>query len=175
MNDPLPVYVRWMLERDFAAAAAIERGSSGRAWSEDDFAALVGAQNCVGMVAQYDSGVCGFAVYEISRRGYSILKLAVEPGCRRRGVGRRLIAAIARRLSAPQRRQITFDVGESELAAQLFLRAAGFRAEAILRGYFDRPRREDAYRMVLRPHGVRDRSRGAAPSRPRTPPARPRV
>jgi hypothetical protein len=86
-----------------------------------------------------------------------------------------LIAAIASRLSAPQRRRITFDVAESELAAQLFLRAAGFRAEAILHGYFDRPPCEDAYRMVLRPHGVRDRSRGATPRRTRISPSRPRV
>lgn len=175
MNNPLPVYVRWMLERDFAEAAAIERCSSPRAWSPDDFAALVGARNCVGMVAQHDSGVCGFAIYEISRRGYSILKLAVEPGCRRRGVGRRLLAAIARRLSAPQRRQIAIDVAESELAAQLFLRAAGFRAEAILHGYFDRPPREDAYRMVLRPHRAPVRSRGAVSGRPCKPPSRPGV
>lgn len=164
MNPPLPIYVRWMLERDFPAVAAIERVSARRPWSEEDVDAITSSRRAIGMVAQHPSGLCGFAVYEIAHRGLVILKLAVEPAHRRRGVGRRLFGAIARRLVPPRRSRLTFDAAESELSAQLFLHAMGFRAEAILRDYFDLPRCEDAYRMVYR------QAADCAPSDERRPP-----
>lgn len=139
--------VRWMIRRDLARVVAIEAASSGAPWGEADFVAALKQRNCIAMVAEVGEEVVGFMVYELHPGEIRLVKAAVDPDRRRLGIGRRLMDRLAGKLGNGRRRCLSASVRETDLAAQLFLRACGWQAVDILRGACD-DTGEDAYRMV---------------------------
>lgn len=143
----LKAHVRWMIRRDLAEIVEIEHSSSSpRPWSEEDFVRVLRQRNCIGMVAEHDNIVIGFMVYETHRGDLRLLNLAVDPAFRRQVVGSRLLAKLDDKFGT-YRERIVAEVRESALPAQLFLRAYGYRASRVLRGYYG-DTGEDAYEMV---------------------------
>ena len=69
-----------------------------------------------------------------------------HPSCRRHGVGAQMVAKLISKLSSHRRTRITLEVRETNLYAQLFFRAQGFRAVRVLRSYYD-DSGEDAFLM----------------------------
>jgi ribosomal-protein-alanine N-acetyltransferase len=60
-----------------------------------------------------------------------------------------MISKLLSKLSAQRRTRVTLEVRETNLPAQLFFRANGFRAVSVLRNFYqDTP--EDAYAMQYR-------------------------
>ena len=57
-----------------------------------------------------------------------------------------MIDKLVGKLSSQRRTRITLEVRETNLAAQLFFRASGFRATSVLRDFYD-DSPEDAYLM----------------------------
>ena len=149
------VRVRWMIRRDMDAVLAIEDQSFEFPWLEEDFIRCLRQRNCIGKVATYDDlateseRVVGFMVFQLRIRCFRLLNFAVAPEFRRQGVGSQMVATLACRLARDRRRRIVSEVRESNLAAQLFFRAIGFRAIGVKRGRY-RETAEDAYRFVLR-------------------------
>ena len=144
------VYITWMIRRDMAAVLAIETESFDYPWTEQDFVGCLRKRNRIGMVARLGNGVVGFMIYELSAQRIDVLNFAVAADCRRRGVGRRMVAKLAAKLSLQRRRWVTVSVGEANLPAQLFFRACGFRATGILKGRYRSGEAEtDAYRFEL--------------------------
>ncbi len=143
------VHIRWMIRRDMAEVLDIERGSFEFPWFEEDFIRCLRQRNCIGMVAEHGERVVGFMIYELHKTRLHILNFAVAPEFRHRGVGRQMIEKLLGKLSSQRRVRITLEVRETNLAAQLFFKAAGFRAVTVLRSYYeDSP--EDAYLMQFR-------------------------
>jgi ribosomal-protein-alanine N-acetyltransferase len=143
--------VRWMLRRDMDAVMRIERAAFEFPWSETDFVRVLRNRSCIGMVAaeRFEGGeVYGFMIYELFARRIGLLNMAVEPCRLRGGVGRMMIEKLAAKLSPRRRRRITAEVGERNLAAQLFFRAMGFRAEAIVHVPWPQTPNDDAYLFV---------------------------
>jgi len=145
--------VRWMIRRDFAEVLDIEKSCFGEfAWSEDEFVRALRNRNAIGQVAicSKTDAVVGYQVYELHKGKLEIINLAVDPAHFRQGVGRQLIAKLAGKLNPSRRNRISAIVRESNLGAQLFLRAVGFQAQLpILKGHYDT--KEDAYKFVYRP------------------------
>ena len=78
-----------------------------------------------------------------------ILNFAVHPEFRRSHIGLQMVSKLRSKLSYQRRTQITLEVRETNLEAQLFFRGQGFRAINVLHGYYeDSP--EDAYLMEYR-------------------------
>ena len=142
-------HIRWIVRRDMDAMLEIERESFEFPWREDDFVRCLRQRDCIGMAAEHREQVVGFMVYELTKTRIHLLNFAVAPEFRHRGVGSRMVAELAKKLSAQRRRRITLEVRESNLPAQLFFRAAGFRAVSVLREYYD-DTPEDAYCMEYR-------------------------
>ena len=148
-KQTLKVHIRWMIRRDLPEVLAIEVGSFEFPWSEEDFIRCLRQRNCIGMVAEHDDRVVGFMIYELDKNRIEVLNLATAAHHRRRGIGTQMIGKLAGKLSVQRRNRITLEVRETNLEAQLFLRAAGFRAVSVLRGFYeDTP--EDAYLMQYR-------------------------
>ncbi|HID77311.1 MAG TPA: ribosomal-protein-alanine N-acetyltransferase [Planctomycetaceae bacterium] len=138
-----------MIRRDMPEVLAIEAASFEFPWLEEDFIRCLRQRNCIGMVAEYDERVVGFMIYELNKTRIQILNFATAPDHRRRGVGTQMIAKLIGKLSAQRRTRITLEVRETNLPAQLFFRANGFRAIRVLRNFYeDTP--EDAYLMQYR-------------------------
>ncbi len=146
-DDPqLRVHIRWMIRRDMAEVLDIERDSFEFPWFEDDFIRCLRQRNCIGMVAEHGENVVGFMIYELLKTRLHILNFAVGADARRHGVGDQMIGKLIGKLSSQRRTQITLEVRETNLAAQLFFKNAGFKAVSVLRNFYD-DSPEDAYQM----------------------------
>lgn len=146
VKHPLCVHIRWMIRRDMPEVLEIENGSFEFSWSEDDFVRCLRQRNCIGMVAEHDERIVGFMIYELHKNRLHVLNFAVRSDMRRRGIGSQMMRKLVQKLSNQRRNRIMLEVRETNLPAQLFFRASGFRAVSLLREYYeDTP--EDAYLM----------------------------
>ena len=143
------IHIRWMIRRDMVEALAIEAESFEFPWSEEDFIRCLRQRNCIGMVAEQVDKVVGFMIYELHKSKLHILNFAVHPASRRHGIGKQMVAKLISKLSSHRRTRITLAVRETNLPAQLFFRAQGFRAMRVLRTYYE-DSGEDAFLMQYR-------------------------
>ncbi len=142
----LRVHIRWMIRRDMAEVLDIERTSFEFPWYEDDFIRCLRQRNCIGMVAEHGERVVGFMIYELHKTRLHVLNFSVDEDFRHRGVGAQMAGKLVSKLSSQRRTQISLEVRETNLPAQLFFKQIGFRATSVLRDYYeDSP--EDAYLM----------------------------
>ena len=151
----MKVHIRWMIRRDMPEVLAIENASFPWPWSEEDYVQALRQRNVIGRVAEWDQRVVGVMVYELDSGVLRLLSVAVHPDFRRRGVGRRMIGELTGRVELPtshhrRLRGISLEVLETNLAAQYFFHACGFRAMAVLRDFYEASDR-DAYHMIYRP------------------------
>jgi len=142
----LRVHIRWMIRRDMPEVLEIERASFEFPWFEEDFVRCLRQRNCIGMVAEHAEHVVGFMIYELHKTRLHILNFAVAPAVRHRSVGTQMIEKLVGKLSSQRRTQITLEVRETNLPAQIFFRQNGFRATNVLRDFYD-DSPEDAYVM----------------------------
>lgn len=133
-----------MIRRDLPEVLDIEAEGFEFPWTEEDFIRALRQRNVIGMVAERDDAVVGFMVYELHKTRLHLLNVAVARRCRREMVGRQMLAKLQGKLSQQKRTRIITEVRETNMAAQHFFAAAGFRAVNVLREFYvDTP--EDAY------------------------------
>jgi ribosomal-protein-alanine N-acetyltransferase len=145
--------IRWMIRRDMAEVLDIEHESFEFPWSEDDFIRCLRQRNCIGMVAELAGEIVGFMIYELHKTRLHVLNFCVAPRYRRHGIGLRMVQKLIGKLSQQRRTRIVLEVRETNLAAQLFFRAIGFRAVNVLHDYYE-DTTEDAYLMQYRYRGT---------------------
>ena len=143
------VHIRWMIRRDMPEVLDIEQDSFEFPWSEEDFVRCLRQRNCIGMVAEHDDRVVGYMIYELHKSRLHVLNFSVSRLVRHMHVGSQMIEKLVNKLSNQRRSRITLEVRETNLPAQLFFRAMGFRAVSVLREYYD-DTPEDAYLMQFR-------------------------
>lgn len=140
------VQIRWMIRRDMPEVLDIERQSFEFSWNEEDFLTCLRQRNCIGMVAERQERIVGFMIYELLKSQLHVLNFAVAPWARRQGVGAQMIDKLVNKLSQQRRQEISLEVRETNLPAQLFFRNQGLAANAVLRGHYE-DTDEDAYVM----------------------------
>ena len=145
-DSALGVHVRWMIRRDMSEVVAIERESFEFPWSEEDFTRCLRQRNCIGMVAEMADSVVAFMIYELHRTKLHMLNFAVLRSHRRLGIGTRMMQKLVAKLAPDRRGRIILEVRETNLPAQLFFRALGFRATTVLKDFYQ-DSTEDAYMM----------------------------
>jgi ribosomal-protein-alanine N-acetyltransferase len=141
------VHIRWMIRRDMPEVLAIEHASFEFPWCEEEFLRVLRQRNCIGMVAELSDRIVGFMIYELHRNKIHVLDFATHPDIRRQGAGRQMIDKLVSKLSAQRRNRIGLYLRETNLPAQLFFRAVGFRAVEVVREHFP-DTGEDAYGML---------------------------
>jgi [ribosomal protein S18]-alanine N-acetyltransferase len=143
----LHVSIRYLLRRDLSEVLAIERASFEFPWDDEHICTVLGSGCCVGLAAECHGFIVGHCVYRLHRDWIELLTFAVHPDCRRHGVGRQLVAKLVVRLLPLRKNRLAVYLRETNLPAQLFFRAAGFRAERVLREHFP-DTGEDGYAMI---------------------------
>lgn len=133
------VHMRWALRRDMPEILAIEAASFKFPWSEDECIRCLRQRNNIAMVAECNKTqrVLGFVVYELGKDRLHILDFAVLPAARLQGVGRTMIDKLILKLNPQRRSRILLETRETNLDAQLFFKAMGFRAVSVLRDFYD--------------------------------------
>lgn len=129
---------------DLAAVAAMERAVFPDPWSAR---ALEGHLDDIFVLATTDHELRGYVIARTAADEAELLNLAVHPGYRRRGLGRRLLEAAASALMAAGARRIYLEVRASNASAIAFYGSAGFRHAGRRLGYYRHPR-EDALLLV---------------------------
>lgn len=125
---------RWMVRRDVPAVLGIEAATPDP-WAEADLMARLRARTCIGMVAaDGDGAVAGYVVYALHRKTVEVLRLAVAPAHRRRGVGTYLLRRVAAKLRTYGRTGLGAEVPEGALDVQLLFRACGVPAVDVADG-----------------------------------------
>ncbi len=145
----LDVHMRWMIRKDMPAVEEIEQSCFEFPWREDDFIRCLRQRNCIGMVADHGVQVVGFMIYELHKARLHILNFCVHEDWRYKGVGRAMIRKLTSKLSTDRRTRIMLEVRESNVDAQLFFKAVGFRCVSTLRDFYQ-DTTEDAYLFQYR-------------------------
>lgn len=140
------LHIRWMIRRDMADILQIENDTFEFSWTEEEFIRCLQQRNCIGMIAEMDDRVVGYMVYELHKNRLHVLNFAVDPAHRRTGIGEKMIMKLAGKLDERRRARIMLEVRETNVTAQLFFRAQGFRAVSVLHDFYD-DTAEDAYVM----------------------------
>lgn len=115
-----------------------------RPWSELEFAGLL-AGNGAFLVAEAQ----GFALGRAVAGEAELLTLAVAPEARRRGMGRRLLAAFLVQAAMRDCRTVFLEVAADNVAALALYRAAGFADAGRRRGYYAGPGGQKIDALVL--------------------------
>lgn len=125
----------------------IERLSFDRPWTVTRLSDETRPTGRSSAVALHQGDPVGYVLFSVARgRPLSILRLAVHPSMRRRGVGRFLVELGLRRGRELECSEITANVPERAVGMQMLLRACGMRCGLILRGW-DEETGEDLYRF----------------------------
>jgi len=131
------VSLHWLGAGDFARAFRLVSLWPVPGWDVGDLGACLRSVDTAGVVAEVQGQLAGAVVYRMQRALSEVIirGLVVVPAWRRRGVGTRLLGAVRAKLLGGYDR-VSVVVPETATAAQLFLRASGFKAVQVLRSYF---------------------------------------
>ena len=144
------VNIRWMVRRDMPEVLSIEIESFEFPWTEDDFMCCLRKRDCIGMVAEAKRNeIVGFMVYELRKTTIHLINFAVHSNWRRQSIGNQMMEKLITKLSQQKRQEITTEIRETNLSAQLFFRKCGFKATRTLHRYYvETP--EEVYVMQYR-------------------------
>ena len=137
-------HIRWMIRRDMPRVLEIERECFEFAWTEDDFIRCLRQNGNIGMVIELKDVVAGFMIYQLHRTRIHLLSIAVDPGFQDMYLGADMVEKLKSKLKHQNRKRITLEIRETNLAAQLFFRSMGFRCVHTLKNFYA-DSNEDAY------------------------------
>ena len=144
-----PVAVlRELRPQDLDAAHALDQAcfEPGIAYSRTELRWLMGRPGAIGLAAERDGGLEAFAIAERRGRRGHLITIDIAPDARRRGLGRRLYAEVARRLAEAGASEIRLEVDVRNAGAIRFYESLGFEKTRTLRGYYGKGL--DGFEMV---------------------------
>jgi ribosomal-protein-alanine N-acetyltransferase len=121
---------------DTTRVYAVERECFNDPYPLQFFDALIKTERERFFVVDEDGKIVGYAVATASGRDGKVISVAVNPGCRRRGIGTALLSAVTGRLAEEGVRDIHLEVRKGNGAAISFYERMGFRAFSEIRHYY---------------------------------------
>lgn len=120
--------------------AALHRASFADPWDAAAIAGLLALPGTFALaaVAENPDGPLGFVLLRVAADEAEILTIAVDPGRRRRGIGRRLIEAAAAASIARGASALFLEVAEDNGPALRLYEGMGFRTVGARPGYYRR-------------------------------------
>ena len=135
-----------MEERHLDTLAEIEKACFHTPWSADMLREELGKG--IFLVAEQDGAVAGYVGCQtVLDEGY-ITNVAVSPDCRRQGIGRALVGALASHARGQGLSFVTLEVRASNAPALALYEGAGFRRVGVRKNFYTAPV-EDAVLMTL--------------------------
>jgi predicted transcriptional regulator/ribosomal protein S18 acetylase RimI-like enzyme len=123
---------------DLDLLAALHGACFTEAWDAAGIAALLAVPGTRALIAAEAAIPLGFVLYRSAADEAEILAIGVLPAARRRGFGRRLLAAAEDTLRDMDIRRLFLEVAEDDPAARALYRAAGFVELGRRTGYYRR-------------------------------------
>lgn len=146
--------VRKMTAEDIAEVVAIENQCFSIPWSEKSFRDSISRDDTVFLVCESESFlqetgstiVAGYIGMYISFDEASITNVAVDPSCRKRGVGESLVTAAKQAVQEANAQKVFLEVRVSNEPAISLYKKAGFENLGIRKNFYVHPT-EDAFIM----------------------------
>jgi ribosomal-protein-alanine N-acetyltransferase len=135
------VYLEAATLDDVAALVALERAGTSHPWTAEGFAGAIRGRAGERVVVLRDGGglVVGYCVWQEVADEAHIHLVAIASGHRRRGLGRRLMAACLALAARRGAKRAFLDVRESNGAARSLYGSLGFREVGWRAGYYAEP------------------------------------
>lgn len=146
-GEAAPIVLRALTAADLPRVLEIEAESFAVPWRRDTFDGLMARDDSDLVAAVCDGELCGYAAIWTILDQSELGDVAVAPGHRGRGVGRRLVQAAMEHARARGAREIFLEVRESNKGAIRLYEEMGFEVIDRRRRYYTRPV-EDA--LVMR-------------------------
>src|ERR1700704_1086185 len=121
-----------------------------RAWTRQDLAELLASPGVTGLLLQSEGQAVGIALCRIAADESELLTIAVRPTERRRGAGRRLLAAVIDGVRAAGARALFLEVGADNPPARALYEAMGFRVIGARAAYYRRGDGPPADALIMR-------------------------
>lgn len=138
--------IRRMQEQDIDAVTAIEQEIFSKPWSKKSFLDAVRAEHTIYLLAEGATAIMGYCGIWLSGETGDLCNMAVRPSCRRRGIGRELLAEAIHLSIGRGAKEIFLEVRESNEPAIVLYKNFGFQKIGIRKGYYHIPT-EDAVIM----------------------------
>lgn len=127
--DENGLHHRWMLRRDMDEVIAIDRSHVWERWGENDYLAILGRRDCIGVVTEEECGrIASVMIQRITKRAYTIEKICVRQDLLRIGIAASMVGKLTSRLKPQSRTSVVADVKYTNLIAQKFFSSQGFIA-----------------------------------------------
>ena len=117
----------------------IERSSFANPWSEADFCYLLADRDALCLGLLHSGELIGYALGYFADRDFHLANLAVDPACRNRGWGGKLLRRILRLAAERGASRCALEVRSANRAARTLYRKAGFRAVGRRVAYYTDP------------------------------------
>lgn len=138
MSGPPCIAMRPARETDFPALAALHAASFDYPWTAQQIAGLLGTSGAAALLALRGGEPVGFALWRCVSGEAELITIAVAPSARHRGIGARLLRAVAR-AAAREARELYLEVAIDNAAAARLYAAAGFDECGRREAYYRRP------------------------------------
>ena len=139
--------IRSMRAEDAAKVASLEAEIFSQPWSENAFLDSLCLPDTIFLVAEESGVIQGYIGMYLAADEGEITNVAVNPACRRRGIGEGLLTEMKKRAADHKIARIVLEVRVSNEGAIRLYEKQGFSSVGIRRGFYEFPR-EDARIMV---------------------------
>lgn len=133
MIDLHSLSFRWVIKRDLPAILRIERDTFADPWDEEDFLTILRVRSVIGTTIEIEDEIVGFIIYNLHKYKFQLENFGIALEYRRLGIGRQALRRMTDKLSQTRRTEITTDIPETNLPAQLFLQDSGFKCQSTIR------------------------------------------
>ena len=137
-----------MIPADLDQVMAIERASFPFPWSTRFFLEELRVECARSLVVEIGTRVVGYVLFWLLPDEIDVHNVAVHSEFRRRGIGRVLLEQVVEQGRERQLSQVTLEVRESNIPAQMLYRSMGFTHTGVRKGYYA-DNGEDALIMAL--------------------------
>ena len=144
MGAQMTLCLRFATLEDLPALLRLETLCFSDPWSEEGLASQLHAESGETVVALLDGNAVGYLAMTLIPPEAEVCRVAVDPICRRMGIGRRLLSDFFER--HPETESVFLEVRESNLPAQNCYARAGFVPVGRRKNYYELPK-EDALLM----------------------------
>ena len=136
-----PLYLEAAVAADAGALAALDASGSTHPWSEGAFAGALrsGAGERVALLRGAHSGLVGFCVWQEVADEAHVHNVAIAPGHRGRGLGRRLLSVCLGMAASRGARRAFLDVRQGNAPARALYARLGFRETGRRTAYYTEP------------------------------------